>query len=70
MKTSPFLKGNKMEKPVKQRIVLGVGINDFKYSISIKGKNIIEYKIWHSMLNRCYNKNYYYNQKNIYKLLC
>lgn len=46
--------------------VYGVGMIGQKYTTSINGKSTKEYKIWHSMLQRCYDekvkKKYYYYQ--------
>ena len=35
--------------------VYGVGITGTKYQVSEGGKDIKEYKLWHSMLKRCYS---------------
>jgi len=37
------------------KLVQGVGINDGKYTATIKGVNKKEYEIWRGMLQRCYN---------------
>lgn len=42
----------------KESFVYGVGVNDFSSSISVKGKHIPEYKLWKSMLRRCYSEAY------------
>lgn len=36
-------------------MILGIGANDYKESMSMNGKNILSYNIWKSMLYRCYS---------------
>lgn len=38
--------------------VLGVGINDVDFCVSVDGKHIRQYTLWKSMLNRCYSEKF------------
>jgi len=40
----------------KRSLVFGVGINDWVGNISVDGKDIREYKLWKSMLQRCFDE--------------
>lgn len=40
------------------KLIYGVAINDYKGKVSIDGKFIKPYKVWYSMLNRCYSEKY------------
>lgn len=51
MKNENELKVNKL---LKHRLVCGVGYNDGKYRVKIKGKNTKEYDLWSKMIYRCY----------------
>ena len=42
-----------MKKPV-----CGVGFNDITRPAKVDGKLVKEYKLWHSMLNRCFSEKY------------
>jgi len=42
----------------KDKLVFGIGINDYEGSVNIDGKFIKSYKVWQSMLNRCYNEKF------------
>jgi len=42
----------------KRSFVYGVGINDWVGDISVGGKKIKEYKLWASMLERCFDEKY------------
>lgn len=44
---------------IKNRLVCGVGINDFNGNVKINGKLIKSYELWRSMLSRCYNDDYH-----------
>ena len=46
---------------VKNKLIYGVGINDFDGIVFSNNKSIPEYRIWHDMLQRCYSKK---KQKN------
>ena len=39
----------------KDGFIYGIGVNEFDGNISIHGNHIYEYKIWKSMLRRCYS---------------
>ena len=41
-----------------KKLVLGVGFNDKTRPVRVDGKNVKEYKLWHSMLNRCFSEKY------------
>ena len=38
-----------------QKLVYGIGINDYVGNMSIKGKALVSYKCWHAMIERCYS---------------
>ena len=40
------------------KLVYGVGFNDKTRPVRVDGKNVKEYKLWHSMLNRCFSEKY------------
>lgn len=40
-------------------IVCGVGINDHKYPAVVNKKHVKEYKLWKSMLTRCYDERFH-----------
>lgn len=40
------------------KLIYGVGVNDFEYTIKVNGVHIPEYLQWRSMISRCYNKTY------------
>lgn len=42
----------------KNKLVCGIGINDYDGSMRINGKRMLSYACWHSMLNRCYSAEY------------
>ena len=42
----------------KRSLVFGVGINDWDGNISVGGKMIMEYNLWHGMLQRCFDEKY------------
>jgi len=46
----------------KRSLVFGVGINDWVGNISVDGKQIKQYDLWKSMLQRCFDEKY--KQKN------
>ncbi len=46
----------------KRSLVFGVGINDWAGAVKVDGKDIKEYKLWQSMLQRCFTGGY--NQKH------
>jgi len=39
-------------------LVLGVGVNDWVGNVKVDGKDIKEYKLWKSMLQRCFNEKF------------
>lgn len=39
-------------------LICGIGVNDYKEKVNIDGKIIKPYKVWYSMLNRCYSEKY------------
>ena len=40
------------------KLVYGVGFNDKTRPVSVDGKIVKEYKLWHSMIQRCYSEKY------------
>lgn len=42
----------------KNKLVFGVGINDYEGSTWKNGKRLKSYKVWNSMLERCYSEKY------------
>ena len=40
---------------VKNKLICGVGINDFDGIVFSNNKSIPEYRLWHDMLRRCYS---------------
>ncbi|AUR93161.1 hypothetical protein NVP1184A_22 [Vibrio phage 1.184.A._10N.286.49.A5] len=40
----------------KRKLVQGVGINDAEYKVNQNGKRCPFYKVWQSMIDRCYSK--------------
>lgn len=42
----------------KNKLVQGVGINDYEGSISVNGRIIKSYQAWKDMLKRCYSEKY------------
>lgn len=44
--------------PYNRKLVQGVGVNDYPTPTKVNGKDIVSYRVWHSMLVRCYSANY------------
>lgn len=42
--------------------IYGIGVNDFNEVIMYDGKLIIEYRLWHDMIMRCYSEKYHKKQ--------
>jgi len=42
----------------KRSLVFGVGINDWAGKVNVDGKLILEYKLWTSMLKRCFDEKF------------
>jgi len=42
----------------KRSLVFGVGINDWVGNVNVDGKHIWEYKLWKSMLKRCFSEKF------------
>lgn len=40
----------------KDKIICGVGINDYDGKVVVDGKKIRSYITWHHMIQRCYDK--------------
>ena len=40
------------------KLVCGVGVNDGKYPVRVKGKNTPMYNLWRNVLTRCYDPKY------------
>ena len=40
------------------KLVCGVGFNDKTRPVSVDGKIVKEYALWHSMLSRCFSEKY------------
>ena len=39
----------------KRKLVCGVGVNDYNGNMSVNGRAIKSYAIWHAMIERCYS---------------
>lgn len=42
----------------KSKLIYGIGVNDYKGSVRVNGKDIKAYKVWRHMLQRCYDPKY------------
>ena len=42
----------------KNKLVCGIGVNDYEGPISVNGKHIKSYAIWTAMLQRCYSEKF------------
>jgi len=42
----------------KRSLVCGVGVNDWDGAVKVDGKDIREYQLWQSMLQRCFDEKY------------
>jgi len=54
----------------KRGLVCGVGINDWVGAVWVDGKDIREYKLWTSMLQRCFDEKYKQNQPTYKDVTC
>jgi len=54
----------------KRSLVFGVGVNDWVGNISVDGKPIKEYKLWASMLKRCFSEEYKQNRQSYQGVTC
>lgn len=46
----------------KNKLVCGVGVNDYEGSVYVNGKRMESYMTWHNMLERCYSTKYQRNK--------
>lgn len=54
--------GKGLPRKKSRKMLYDVGINDFDYAVKVDGIHIPEYKLWNSMLLRCYNKKHHIRQ--------
>jgi len=54
----------------KRSLVYGVGVNDWNGKVSVDGKKIREYKLWHGMLERCFSEKCKQNQPTYQDVTC
>lgn len=52
---------------MKRKLVCGIGINDYDGIVKIEGKMTKSYRVWYSMLNRCYSTKYHKNKPTYIK---
>lgn len=54
---TPFIEQKFYTHP-NRKLVQGVGVNDYPTPTKVNGKDIVSYRVWCSMLVRCYSANY------------
>jgi len=54
----------------KRSLVFGVGVNDWVGKVNVGGKKIREYKLWQSMLQRCFDEKYKQNYPTYEGVTC
>jgi len=54
----------------KRSLVYGIGVNDWAGKVNVGGKKIREYKLWQSMLQRCFDEKYKQNYPTYEGVTC
>jgi len=54
----------------KRSLVYGIGINDWVGKIEVDGKKIKQYKLWQSMLKRCFDEKFKQNRPSYQDVTC